>query len=282
MFSPSLGHWRRKYVSFGAICGQCGAARQPGQLTLSPLSLLHQVSEKITYAKWKATSIAKAFREGKVPTPGPANAEPPLLPAAAAATSAADPCGNEAPHDAAHTDATERNEVARQLLPGQQDEQEFSLPSAPADFATVQGSDDHEPSLPGVPDDMPAPSKDAYGGPSSPDFDLPPPTDHLPSAPPAENTPARPSQPQLPSLPPQQPSVPVLPSRPLPLPKTSAPPSAPPAAAPDEWQPAPANLDPTAIAASQKHAKWAISALNYEDVETAKKELRLALQLIGG
>ena len=269
-----------------ALCKQRYAAS--GSADASSSSLLHQVSEKITYAKWKATSIAKAFREGKVPTPGPANAEPPLLPAAAAATVAADAHLDAATHDAADTDAAERDEVSRQLLPRQRDEEEFSLPSAPADFATDQGADEERPSLPGVPDDMPTSSKDTYDSPSTAEFDRPPPANHLASAPPADDIPARPSQaqppPQPPSLPPQQPSAPELPSRPLPLPKPSAPPSAPAplASAFDEWQPAPANLDPTAIAASQKHAKWAISALNYEDVETAKKELRLALQLIGG
>jgi len=35
------------------------------------------------------------------------------------------------------------------------------------------------------------------------------------------------------------------------------------------------------IAKAQKHAKWAISALNYDDVETAVKELRGALKLLG-
>lgn len=36
------------------------------------------------------------------------------------------------------------------------------------------------------------------------------------------------------------------------------------------------------IEASQKHAKWAISALNYEDVETAILELGKSLSLLGG
>lgn len=48
------------------------------------------------------------------------------------------------------------------------------------------------------------------------------------------------------------------------------------------WKPAPTSIDPTTIANAQKHAKWAISALNYEDIDTAKKELRAALALIGG
>ncbi|EMD41969.1 hypothetical protein CERSUDRAFT_102355 [Gelatoporia subvermispora B] len=36
--------------------------------------------EKIRYAKWKAADIAKAFREGRKPTPGPAVAEAPTTP----------------------------------------------------------------------------------------------------------------------------------------------------------------------------------------------------------
>lgn len=39
--------------------------------------------------------------------------------------------------------------------------------------------------------------------------------------------------------------------------------------------------DDDAIMAAQKHAKWAISALNFEDVPTAVKELRIALQSLG-
>lgn len=41
------------------------------------------------------------------------------------------------------------------------------------------------------------------------------------------------------------------------------------------------NIDDDAIMAAQKHAKWAISALNFEDVETAVKELRGALHSLG-
>lgn len=40
--------------------------------------------------------------------------------------------------------------------------------------------------------------------------------------------------------------------------------------------------DDDAVMAAQKHAKWAISALNFEDVPTAVRELRIALQSLGG
>ncbi|KAK3329961.1 Vta1 like-domain-containing protein [Apodospora peruviana] len=48
---------------------------------------------------------------------------------------------------------------------------------------------------------------------------------------------------------------------------------------------APVNTDPAvdeaAMVGAQKHAKWAISALNFEDVSTAVRELRKALELLG-
>ena len=33
---------------------------------------------------------------------------------------------------------------------------------------------------------------------------------------------------------------------------------------------------------TQKHARWAISALEFDDVETARSELRKALAVLGG
>jgi vacuolar protein sorting-associated protein VTA1 len=43
----------------------------------------------------------------------------------------------------------------------------------------------------------------------------------------------------------------------------------------------PLNTDEESVHEAQKHAKWAISALNFEDVSTAVKELRIALQALG-
>jgi len=40
-------------------------------------------------------------------------------------------------------------------------------------------------------------------------------------------------------------------------------------------------FDEQAIAKAQKHAEWAISALNFEDVSTAIRELRGALRTLG-
>jgi vacuolar protein sorting-associated protein VTA1 len=119
------------------------------------------------------------------------------------------------------------------------------------------------------------------------------------------------SQPSLPpaTLPP--PSVPSQPQAPTPRPAPS--PSfqtrAPPPPAPQPFVPPPQQTfhqqpqasyqaqpqasyesqaatgqyktDDEAVLAAQKHAKWAISALNFEDSDTAVKELRLALQALG-
>ncbi|KAK3335887.1 Vta1 like-domain-containing protein [Cercophora scortea] len=42
-----------------------------------------------------------------------------------------------------------------------------------------------------------------------------------------------------------------------------------------------AAVDEAAMVGAQKHAKWAISALNFEDVPTAVRELRKALEMLG-
>ncbi|TIB72929.1 hypothetical protein E3Q23_03191 [Wallemia mellicola] len=44
----------------------------------------------------------------------------------------------------------------------------------------------------------------------------------------------------------------------------------------------PQGIDPTIVIKAQKHAKWAISALNYEDKDTAINQLQLALESLTG
>jgi vacuolar protein sorting-associated protein VTA1 len=43
----------------------------------------------------------------------------------------------------------------------------------------------------------------------------------------------------------------------------------------------PFNTDDQSVLYAEKHAKWAISALQFEDVNTAVKELREALRALG-
>jgi len=42
----------------------------------------------------------------------------------------------------------------------------------------------------------------------------------------------------------------------------------------------PETLDPETVVKAQKHAKFAISALNFEDLDTARRELRKALEIL--
>ncbi|KAJ9101084.1 hypothetical protein QFC21_003302 [Naganishia friedmannii] len=92
---------------------------------------------------------------------------------------------------------------------------------------------------------------------------VPPPAERsLPSAP--ATTPSPDAQPL--------PSAPSAPRETVPVP------------VPVQTQPQayPTDLDSKSIERCQKHARWAISALDYEDLETARKELRLALDLLEG
>lgn len=79
-----------------------------------------------------------------------------------------------------------------------------------------------------------------------------------------------------PSVPPVSPPA-VIRQLPRVLERVSVPPPPPPPSAP-----APVQLTDAVIAKIQKHCRFAISSLDYEDVEQARKELRTALALLGG
>lgn len=155
------------------------------------------------------------------------------------------------------------------------DDPPFSLPSAPSRPAgDISSPSTHDPSAPTIPSppstkpnsdydqsrfqsDVPSVSDDYYKAPSAP-----------------------------PLQPPHQPSAPVTPAAGLPAPRHAVPTiNRPHSAAPQTFaQPAPVatgQLDDIALAQAQKHAKWAISALNFEDVPTAIRELRAALATLG-
>ncbi|KAL8909812.1 MAG: hypothetical protein Q9171_004869 [Xanthocarpia ochracea] len=63
--------------------------------------------------------------------------------------------------------------------------------------------------------------------------------------------------------------------------RQTVPPPSPPSLPQQPLHGAPAIVDEEAILRAQKHARWAISALNFEDVNTAVKELRGALGSLG-
>jgi vacuolar protein sorting-associated protein VTA1 len=71
-----------------------------------------------------------------------------------------------------------------------------------------------------------------------------------------------------------------LPSTPMKMPLVDKTPPAPPPS-PPAATPAVVQLDTKSIERCQKHCKWAISALDYEDLETARSELRKALAMLG-
>lgn len=150
-----------------------------------------------------------------------------------------------------------------------------TLPEPPTTFAPTQ------PAAPKTPlDSFQAPP---VSGPSTVDT-VPP---DLPQNPPStqHNFQPPPSQPTFAPY-----SPPIL--TPAPAPSSVAPPppqftqpsapSQPRFAAMNERAPIPnVVVDEEAVMKAQKHARWAISALNFEDVPTAIKEFQLALQLLG-
>lgn len=290
--------------------------------------------QKIKYAKWNATRILRAIKDGK--DPNESNPKPDELPPLAkddeSLAGALSP-GSEVPPSApssAPRPVTIEDEVDgdNTLAPStdsrtRRDSAGVSLPHSPASSAAAPAST----SGGGLPD-LPPPASGALpsfgaGSPTAPPAAAASPTiytdDPDTSVPPANFSPTAPTfspptaPPDLFYQPPsshQQPSAP--PSAPPPaasaptnggyfagasaptppaaatgyppaynnrvVPQPSAPP--PPAAAPAP-QPAVGPVDDLAMVNAQKHAKWAISALNFEDVSTAVKELRKALEFLG-
>ncbi|KAI4266788.1 MAG: hypothetical protein L6R38_008548 [Xanthoria sp. 2 TBL-2021] len=116
---------------------------------------------------------------------------------------------------------------------------------------------------------------------------LPPPSFNYnqKSAPSAPSVPFSPHVPgiapfQAPGYP--QPSAPSIQPQPTPAPlRQTAPPPPPASFSQQPLHAPPAVVDEEAMLKAQKHARWAISALNFEDVNTAVKELRGALASLG-
>ncbi|XXH06156.1 hypothetical protein Hte_012602 [Hypoxylon texense] len=111
----------------------------------------------------------------------------------------------------------------------------------------------------------------------------PPPTTAPAPSPPAIPPQQRQIPPQAPpQAPPPSHNFYSQPSRPT-VPQVAPPPSGPaqPYSGGSSTGPNSYNTDDMAIVQAQKHAKWAISALNFEDVPTAVRELQAALARLG-
>lgn len=147
---------------------------------------------------------------------------------------------------------------------------------------------------------LPPPTASVVGFPSSPQpnslHSFPPPNMDEPKisppssapvpsyglAPPSASAPFLPQQPPL--VPRQAPTTPI---QPLPAASAAVRQAPPQRIAPPPMAPPPVGgqvnylTDEEAILKAQKHARWAISALNFEDANTAVKELRGALEALG-
>lgn len=251
-------------------------------LFIGPLFLLTRctkVEEKIRYSKWKAADIAKAFREGRKPAPGPAASETEAMPAIAPEPAAAD--------EGISPDRKPRSAWVSGELEGQPSPQAVTPPPVPPPRPLSAGFT--PPSLPAHQEVVPQPSiVDDHHLPQFPD---PPPSDrhNVPQFPDSPPPPDHYNAPQFPELPP--PSPPPIPSAP---PFYLSPANHQPAQispivpSPSMFMTSPpmtsaqVELTPSLVVKVQKHCRYAISALDYEDAEQARKELRAALALLGG
>jgi len=242
---------------------------------------------KIKYAKYHALRIAKAIKNGEDP-----NASNPVQEQPAPATPSLDP-GLQPSSASYHPPTVESVPNSVQ-------------PSRPGSVAQTSASSDPpksqlEPDVSPIdPTETENPRQGSIGGGYFPDV----PTFTSEAAPPSLSTVNDPISPAMPTAPPmdslksppvvndtlpsphdfyqQQPSQPPPPAQ-APIPTFVNPP--PPVAQPPPPMPIPTGsyrTDDESVAAAQKHAKWAMSALNFEDVPTAVKELRIALQSLGG
>lgn len=231
--------------------------------------------QKIKFAKWNAARILKAIRQGDDPNESNPKAPEP---------EPEDPA--EVELDAATHEISNLQPSARPVSLEEVPDAGELLPSVPHTAATATDAGGFPPTAPAAtmpelpfvpsPINTPPPQAAANLHPTPP------------TAPPSSRpqVPPQPS-PQIPTkitpehipLPEPLPSQPRESSTPvLPLPAASVPtpgPSSSPAYTPAT------NIHHKDLNQAQKHAKWAISALNFDDVPTAVKELRNALAMLG-
>lgn len=239
-----------------------------------------ETTSRIKYAKYHAVRIAKAIKAGEDP-----NASNPVdeMPPQGAVTGAEDvemtsptheykpPSVEDAPDSMQPSRPGSAPQVQIPSAPRESNAEPDVSPIEPAEDASRQGSvgGGYFPAVPTFTSETSQPSMPTVGAnvpPSTPSaYDRP---DALsPSAGPSTNGIATPRD--FYTQPAAQPPPTVAPAQPRPAPAPQAAPRG-------------AYLtDDDSIMKAQKHAKWAMSALNFEDVDTAVKELRLALQTLG-
>lgn len=158
----------------------------------------------------------------------------------------------------------------------------LNLPSAPETFASHSTS---VPKLPDTPAEIGAKPPQAR---ADSFHSFPPPSSIPPSSPSAAphdassfyTKPTTNAGPPPPFVQSSSATVPVV-SRPTPPSIASPTPPAPAPAAFSSSQVNSQSVDDQAIALAQKHARWAVSALTFDDVNTAIKELKNSLRYLG-
>ena len=288
----------------------------PLPLPLPPLPSLwllldfRQHEEKARYAKWRAAEISRALREGRQPTPvsstgGETAAEtaaiesttpaPPPIPPAPVLTDVPSADISHEQEELFSTSvpplvSTTFGEVSTAFGEGETPFETFEIPPVSAPVASDDPQAQHT-LLTGSPE-TPQPTIFLH---DSPAVDMEQVRDRstsisaaplAPSSPTLAQRSTSPTRFASPDSPPSTssflmgdpyPSAPPLPSPP-PAPYVQIPPPAPSLL---DTSPPP-ELTPGLIAKTQKHCRFAISALDYEDAEQARKELRAALAILGG
>ena len=268
------------------------------------------------YAKWRAADIAKAIREGRQPTPVSADGEPAET-AIDSVSAPPEPFAGLTDAPSTHFSHELEEPYPTPTLPsvstafGEGDTPlEIAPASAPVliDASDVQAQHTVPSGSPSPPSPTPvlrphqvdATTPTEALVPSIPPYDSPADMvqgqgpSRLTSIGAASMTPLptqapRPSSPShlvlgnsLPSTVPYLTGSPYASAPPLPPPpsvpyvRKPRPPPPPPEPSP------PPELSPGLIAKAQKHCRFAISSLDYEDAEQARKELRAALAILGG
>ncbi|KAB5549567.1 Vta1 like-domain-containing protein [Coniochaeta sp. 2T2.1] len=262
-----------------------------------------ETQQKIKYAKWNAARIVKALKEGKDPNESnPKQEDAPPQPALDPDDPEVQQFGGGEGTTPAPLPPNPRQVTVEDAPDGDvaRDAAGVSLPHSP-----MSAAQSDELQLPGVPTDLQPPAQqpgyfDDHGQPSpisppshNPAAHQPPPKTWTPTPPPqAPHFVPPPSAPEdhYRSAPP--PAAAPPPTCQAPTPAVAPAPVAPPAAhLPKPTMPPPSSsvsaagpagvVDEAAMAQAQKYAKWAISALNFEDVDTAIMELRRALHSLG-
>jgi vacuolar protein sorting-associated protein VTA1 len=295
-------------------------SENPANAFSSLPSKFTQHEEKVRYAKWRAGDISKALREGRQPTPVHSGAEVAAEPVSAPPDlheGSSDVPNTHVNHEFEGPYSAPASATVPLELPSDRsvpdEHSAFSLnpsleippKSAPVPISGTNASHTIPAGPPSPPfsmksstsksrrhrtDSKTSPSSSPRGSPtlghgrgrhtslgsssltSSPTSTTQrstSPTHFIPRNSPPSTVPYLTGTPYAPPPPPAQPpSVPYAPVAPPPPSLLGSSP--------------PPELTPGVIAKAQKHCRFAISALDYEDAEQARKELRAALAILGG